>query len=105
LKNLKKMPKPSSFVDNNYYAQVDAELCGSCETCISRCQMDAISYVDDIATIDLDQCVGCGLCVTTCPEGALSMHRKAEDEHTVPPANVYELYMKIGAERMQRQFS
>jgi Fe-S-cluster-containing hydrogenase component 2 len=105
LKNLKKMPKPSSFVDNNYHAQVDAELCASCETCISRCQMDAISYVDDIATIDLDQCVGCGLCVTTCPEGALSMHRKVENEHIVPPANVYELYMKIGAERMQRESS
>ncbi|MFQ5979275.1 MAG: DUF362 domain-containing protein [Candidatus Heimdallarchaeota archaeon] len=105
LGNLKKMPQPSSFVDNSYHAQVDAELCSSCFTCQERCQMEAISYVDEISTIDLDRCIGCGLCVTTCPEGALSLQRKAENDLVTPPTNVYELYMKIGTERMQRQSS
>jgi Fe-S-cluster-containing hydrogenase component 2 len=64
--------------------------------------MDAISYVDDIATIDLNLCIGCGLCVTTCPEDALSLKQKTEDTLSVPPADGNELYMKIGTERQQK---
>ncbi len=102
LVHLKKYPKPSSLVDNNYYGQVDADLCIGCETCLDRCQMDAISIVDGISTINLDRCVGCGLCVTTCSEEALSLQQKSEDELIIPPANGNELYMKIGNERMHR---
>ncbi|MFX1511179.1 MAG: DUF362 domain-containing protein [Promethearchaeota archaeon] len=103
--NLKKYPKPSSLVDSNYFALVDSDLCAGCETCLDRCQMDAISIVDDIAKINLDRCVGCGLCVTTCPEDALSLKQKVEDEFVIPPANGNELYMKIGTGRLQRHSS
>lgn len=102
LGNLKKYPKPSSLINNTYYAQVDEELCMGCETCIDRCQMGAIKIIDEISTIDLDRCIGCGLCVTTCPEEALSLQRKPEDKLIEPPANVAELFMKIGTEKMQR---
>ncbi len=105
LGGLKKLPKPSSLVDNSYFAQVDEELCSGCETCVDRCQMDAITIVDEISTINLDRCIGCGLCVTTCPEEAMSLQLKAEDELVTPPANVGELYMKIGTERLQRDSS
>jgi ferredoxin len=105
LTNLKKHPKPSSLIDTNYHAQVDAELCAGCETCLDRCQMGAINIVDDISSINLDLCIGCGLCVTTCPEDALSLKRKAENELIVPPADGNELYMKIGIERMQKRSS
>ncbi|MFX0123212.1 MAG: 4Fe-4S binding protein [Candidatus Hodarchaeota archaeon] len=97
---LKKYPKPSSLIKSNYYAQVDRDLCSGCETCVDRCQMDAISIIEDISTINLDFCIGCGLCVTTCPEEALSLQIKTE--RAVPPANVNELYMKIGNERLQK---
>ncbi|MFQ5979276.1 MAG: DUF362 domain-containing protein [Candidatus Heimdallarchaeota archaeon] len=102
LGNVKKYPTPSTIVASNYYAQVDEDLCSSCFTCEDRCQMDAISYVDDISTVDLDRCIGCGLCVTTCAEEALSLQHKAEDDLTVPPANGMELFTKIGTERQQR---
>ena len=97
---LKTHPKPSSLVDSNYFAQVDEDLCSGCETCVDRCQMDAITIIDDISTINLDRCIGCGLCVTTCPEDALTLQPKAEK--IVPPANINELYMKIGNERIQK---
>ncbi|MFW9997284.1 MAG: DUF362 domain-containing protein [Candidatus Odinarchaeota archaeon] len=105
LTNLKKYPKPSSMIDSSYHARVDADSCTGCETCLDRCQMDAISIVDGIATIDLDRCIGCGLCVTTCPEEALSLQRKAENKLVVPPADGNDLYMKIGTERLQRRSS
>jgi len=101
LTNLKKLPKPSTLVASNYYAEVDSELCTGCETCIDRCQMDAISMNGDMAKIDLDYCIGCGLCVTTCPSDALSLKEK-EDKY-VPPKNALELYQKIGEERLQKR--
>lgn len=101
LKNLRKFPKPSEMVASNYYAQVDTESCSSCETCIDRCQMDAITVVDT-AEVDLDRCIGCGLCITTCPSEALTMKQKEESKLTVPPATGTDLYIKIGTERQQR---
>ena len=99
---LKSYPTPSSLIGSNYYAQVDRELCSGCETCVDRCQMDAIAIIDDFSTVNLDRCIGCGLCVTTCPEEALTLQCKEENEQVVPPADITELYMKIGTERLQR---
>ncbi|MFX0085683.1 MAG: DUF362 domain-containing protein, partial [Candidatus Hodarchaeota archaeon] len=98
---LKTHPKPSSLVNNSYYAQVETDLCTGCETCLDRCQIEAISIIDDISTINLDRCIGCGLCVTTCPEEAISLQVKTKIE--VPPPNAIELYRKINTERLQKQ--
>jgi formate hydrogenlyase subunit 6/NADH:ubiquinone oxidoreductase subunit I len=103
LSNLKKLPKPSALVASNYYAQGNPELCEGCETCLTRCQMNAITVHDGTAKVNRDYCIGCGLCTTTCPTGALTLVRKKESETLVPPANVVELYMKIGKERQTRQ--
>jgi len=100
LVNLKKLPRPSTITASNYYAQVDADLCSGCETCLDRCQMDAITMENGVANIDLDFCIGCGLCVTTCPSDALSL--KEKDEKHIPPKNALELYQKIGEERAQK---
>ena len=102
LKNLRKYPKPSEMVASNYYAVVDSDSCSSCEVCLDRCQMDAIT-VPDTAVIDLDRCIGCGLCVTTCPSEAISMKQKEQSKLTVPPATGTDLYIKIGTERQQRK--
>ncbi|MFX0113775.1 MAG: DUF362 domain-containing protein [Candidatus Hodarchaeota archaeon] len=105
LGNLKKVPKPATLVDSNYYATVNPELCTGCGTCEERCQMEAIAVQNDVATIDLDYCIGCALCTTTCPEEALSLQLKAEDALVVPPANGNELYMQIGTQRLARKSS
>jgi ferredoxin len=99
LKAIKLHPKPSSLVKSNYFAQVDGDLCVGCETCLERCQMEAIVMEEDMATIDLNRCVGCGLCVTTCPTKALSLRTKSAQETYVPPENPVETYVRIAMEK------
>ena len=97
LSSAKKLPRPAEYFDTNYYAEVDGELCTECETCGDRCQMDAISYVDGVATVEILRCIGCGLCVTTCPDGAIQLFEKQETK--TPPKSQNALYMKIMMER------
>lgn len=99
LKAIKLHPHPSSLVKSNFFARVDEDLCAGCETCVERCQMEAIFMEDDRATIDLKRCVGCGLCVTTCPTKALSLRKKASQELYVPPAKPVDTYLQIARER------
>jgi len=60
---------------SRFCAQVDTELCSSCETCLERCYFEAIdmSGENDTAQIAPDKCLGCGLCLVTCPEEAISL--------------------------------
>ena len=98
--SLKKHPKPASMVLTNYYAEVDPERCTACETCLDRCQMDAITIgTEDLAEIDLDRCIGCGLCVTTCPSEALSLRLLPEDNRMKPFASIGEAMAALAEQR------
>jgi len=67
---------------------VDQDECSGCETCLERCQMEAIQMnADELAEINLDRCIGCGLCVAACPEGAIQLTPKPEAMRRTPPAN------------------
>ena len=99
LRSLKMHPRPAEMVQSNYFAQVDEAECTGCETCIERCQMEAIEVDDGIAAIDRVRCIGCGLCVTTCPVDAIELVKKPEDELYHPPKTGAETYMKIMQER------
>jgi heterodisulfide reductase subunit A-like polyferredoxin len=99
LRSLKKQPVPAAAVKSNYFAIVDVEECIGCETCLDRCQMEAVEIVNEKAVIDLDRCIGCGLCVTTCETDAMSLSRKTEDQLYVPPKSITETYMRIAKER------
>jgi Na+-translocating ferredoxin:NAD+ oxidoreductase RNF subunit RnfB len=99
LRSLKKQPNPAAAVQSNYFAKVDDGLCTGCETCLERCQMEAIDVVDGLAAVDLDRCIGCGLCVTTCPDEAILLSQKPEDQLYVPPKSGGETYMRIAKER------
>lgn len=102
LKNLKKLPKPAEFVASNHYAVVDREACTGCETCLERCQMEAIKMEEGTASIDVDRCIGCGLCVPTCADGAITLEVKAKDKRREPPRHFMETYMRIAQERMKK---
>ena len=99
LRSIKAQPVPADAVRSNYFAVVDADECTGCETCIDRCQMDAITMADDISQVDLDRCIGCGLCITTCPVDALSLIKKADDQLYEPPQSGGETYIRIATER------
>jgi len=86
--SLKRHPKPAEIVFSNYYAVVDRVECTGCETCLERCQMDAIKMSEDeVAEINLDRCIGCGLCVASCPQDAIELILKPESQRRTPPPN------------------
>ncbi len=97
LENLKALPRPVLFFSSNYYAEVDPELCVGCETCIDRCQMEAIKLIKEKSKINLKKCIGCGNCVVSCPEEAIRLIRK--EKATVPPLTNDELYAEILAKK------
>ena len=99
LKAIKLHPHPSSAVKSNYFAEVDRDLCVGCETCLERCQMEAIIIQDEGVAINLNRCIRCGLCVTTCPTKALSLRTKSPQEHYVPPPKPVDTYLQIAKER------
>jgi NAD-dependent dihydropyrimidine dehydrogenase PreA subunit len=99
LRSLKAQPRPADSVQSNYYALVDGDACTGCETCVDRCQMDAVEITDGVAAILLERCIGCGLCVSTCPAEAIELVQKAEDQLYVPPKTGMETYVRIMQER------
>ncbi|MEW5723026.1 MAG: 4Fe-4S dicluster domain-containing protein [Thermodesulfobacteriota bacterium] len=100
LRALNKLPRPVEAVVSNYFAEVEAQLCVGCETCLERCQMKAISMSEEgTAEIDLDRCLGCGLCVTTCAAGAMRLRPKPADRRQSPPATGAEQMAELARRR------
>ncbi len=97
ISSLRNLPNPADFVDSNYYSQIDPELCTGCGTCLERCQVKAITLIDDIASIDLKRCIGCGNCIIVCPSEAISLHQK--EEQYIPPQTMDDLYDMILIEK------
>jgi Pyruvate/2-oxoacid:ferredoxin oxidoreductase delta subunit len=97
LRAARQFPRPADYLQSNYQAVVDAELCTECETCRARCPMDALGSAEGATVVDHGRCIGCGLCVSTCPSGAARLRPK---QHvTVPPAGLGRLYGRIMRER------
>ena len=100
LRALQLTPRPADLVMNKYFAVIDPDECTGCETCLDRCQMNAISITEnDLAAIQLERCIGCGLCVTTCPGEAISMKTKPESEFTAIPESGMDLVLKTAKKR------
>jgi len=97
LRMARQFPKPAEAVDSNFRVAVDGDLCADCETCRTRCPMEALHTVDGRTAVDRDRCIGCGACITTCPSEALRLVEK-ERSH-VPPKDQAALYRKILVER------
>ncbi|HPT70046.1 MAG TPA: 4Fe-4S binding protein [Syntrophomonas sp.] len=50
------------YVDDN---------CIGCGICVDNCPVQAISIIEDKASIDQYLCLECGICVDVCPVGAI----------------------------------
>jgi uncharacterized Fe-S center protein len=50
---------------------VKRDRCHTCGSCIRRCPVGAIAYVDGSAHIDHENCYGCAECVAACRTGAV----------------------------------
>lgn len=98
--SIKEHPRPAELVCSNYFATVDRELCAGCETCVGRCQMEAIGLDEDnIAVVNIARCIGCGLCVITCSAEAMRLVPKPEKERMTPPATSAEQMMIMAKNR------
>jgi len=95
----KRLPRPVDFWASNYYAEVSAETCSQCGTCVTRCQVGAVTLAGPSgeAVVNTGRCIGCGLCVPTCPSEAVLLKKK--DAETVPPANEEDLYDEVMANK------
>lgn len=103
LANITKYDNPGIIAKSNYYASVDANTCDGCETCIDRCQVDAIQIENNLATVSMSKCIGCGLCVSTCPNESISMIQKQPDAISPIYTNDFEL-MQARAEDTKRPY-
>lgn len=93
------LPHPNDFWSSNFYAEVTAEACSQCGTCVSRCQVNAVTLTGPAgnAEINPSRCIGCGLCVPTCPSEAVRLKKKCKE--TSPPINEENLYDGIMANK------
>ena len=65
---------------------------------MTSCNMEALSLVNDVATVDYDRCIGCGVCVSKCPSSAIELKKKQHEY--VPPKNHERMYQKILLEKI-----
>ena len=54
-------------------AEVDAEKCTGCGSCVDECPSEAIELKDDLAVVDDEACSDCGVCVDVCPTEAITL--------------------------------
>jgi NAD-dependent dihydropyrimidine dehydrogenase PreA subunit len=90
---LKQLPRPSEYVNSNFYANVIPDNCIGCGECMEICQMDAITLKETISNVNLDFCIGCGNCVAHCKNNGIILKEK-KNLH-VPPKDRDKLYQKV----------
>jgi NAD-dependent dihydropyrimidine dehydrogenase PreA subunit/DNA-binding transcriptional ArsR family regulator len=99
LRGTRRFPRPVQFFSANFTAEVDEELCSGCETCLSRCQRQAIKIVNDVSKVNWKKCIGCGNCVPTCPEEAIQLKKK--DKEIDPYPTMDEMYDGILEKKLE----
>lgn len=77
----------NSVAYSNYYSVINPDECLNCGTCVTRCQVHAITEQNGITVVNRERCIGCGLCVTGCPNGAAQLERKPENQMITPPVD------------------
>ena len=97
LRGTKMLENPADFFKSYYRAVIDADECTACETCIDRCQIDAIEEKDDVMEVNPARCIGCGLCVDSCPVEAIKLEEKEGEE--APPKDLDEVLQRLASER------
>ena len=99
LKAFKRREKPASMAATAFIVNTNPDTCSACETCIDRCQMEALRIENDHVVLNKDRCIGCGLCVSTCPTESLTLVRKPESEQLAVPKDVEKAAIQLGKAR------
>ena len=99
LKTFKQHPQPASLVSSPFIAVADRGTCSGCGTCITSCQMEALSLENELVRLDPDRCIGCGLCVPKCPTGSLQLVRKPKEEQKRVPSTLVRTFINLARAR------
>ena len=99
LKAFKRREKPASMAATAFIVNTNPDTCSGCETCIDRCQMEALRIENDHVVLNKDRCIGCGLCVSTCLTESLTLVRKPESEQLTVPKDVEKAAIQLGKAR------
>lgn len=91
--------RPAEIVSSPFYAEYYPDTCMACGVCKDRCQMGAISILDDRVALDPDRCIGCGLCITACPSGSLKLVRKSRENQKPVPADTMDSNIRLARAR------
>lgn len=87
---------------SNFIPSVKLESCLGCGICADKCQIKAITMMDQGNDLELPVlnnllCIGCGSCSASCPTGSLSMSRRSA--LSVPPENGREKLRRMAKEK------
>ncbi len=78
LKAAKNHPRPAEVISSGFVASFEADKCEGCQTCLERCQMQALSADGEKVSLKAERCIGCGLCTSICPSDALTLQRRPD---------------------------
>ncbi|MHA1689441.1 MAG: 4Fe-4S dicluster-binding protein [Promethearchaeota archaeon] len=99
LSNQKKLAEPARFFATNFQARVDEDECIGCETCVDRCNLNAITMENGVAHVNEIRCIGCGVCVPTCTSEAIKLYKRPQE--LIPPINTKATYMAIMGQKAE----
>ncbi len=73
------------LASSGFLAQVDEDLCISCDNCSEYCQFGALEIGDLIMDVSYENCMGCGVCLDKCAQDAITL---VADESKGIPLNI-----------------
>lgn len=86
------------YLNAIFEAVIDQDVCISCESCIDRCPVGAITSTEGMR-VDRQRCLGCGLCAGVCPSEAISLRVREDREDPFERASDMAIAILKGKER------
>lgn len=100
LRAITELKIPTALVKSNFIAEISADDCVGCGSCVERCHLKALELVDNVAHLIEERCIGCGVCDASCDYDAISLKRKEEIAQI--PADVMEFAVQHMAGRVKK---
>ncbi|MCP4143455.1 MAG: 4Fe-4S ferredoxin [Chloroflexi bacterium] len=66
------------LASSGFVAQVDEDMCISCDNCVEYCQFGALEMDDFVMNVSYEKCMGCGVCVDICEQDSITLVADAE---------------------------
>ncbi len=80
------------LASSGFIAQVDEDLCISCDNCAEYCQFGALEMGDWMMDVSYENCMGCGVCIDKCDQEAIKL---VADEAKGVPLNICALMDEV----------